>query len=128
MKSKFVPSSPTEAARKSTGSALRRTVSDATRGTEIERPAPEMLRVKARLVNAIADIMKASRINQTAAAERMGMSQPDVSKMLRGEFRPISLEKLMSCLVALHRPVTISIDPAVTTRSKARITVVDRVR
>ena len=67
-------------------------------------------------------------MTQTAAAEQMGMSQPDVSKMIRGEFRPISIEKLMSCLVALHRPVTISIDPAVTTRSKARIAVVNRVR
>lgn len=84
--------------------------------------------VKARLVNAIADIMEACRMTQAAAAERMGMSQPDVSKMLRGEFRPISLEKLMICLVALHRPVTISIDPAVTVRSKARIAVIDRVR
>lgn len=65
---------------------------------------------------------------QTARAERMGMSQPDVSKMLRGESGPISLEKLMGCLLALHRPVTISFDPAETTRSKARITVVDRVR
>jgi predicted XRE-type DNA-binding protein len=37
------------------------------------------------------------------------MSQPDVSKMLKGQFRPLSLERLIRCLVALGQSVTIEV-------------------
>ena len=39
------------------------------------------------------------------------MSQPDVSKMLRGEFRQFSVERLLRFLVALNHDVEIVIKP-----------------
>ena len=45
--------------------------------------------------------MRARRLKQVDAAAMFGIRQPDVSKMLRGEFRQFSVERLMRFLVAL---------------------------
>ena len=65
--------------------------------------------LKAELVRRIAAQIEAERLTQAEAAHRMGLSQPDVSKMLGGQFRPVSLERLMQCLVALGQSITIDI-------------------
>jgi predicted XRE-type DNA-binding protein len=67
---------------------------------------------KADLVHRIGELIEEQGLTQAQAAERMGMSQPDVSKMLRGLFRPISMEKLFECLKALGQDVVISIKPS----------------
>ena len=72
---------------------------------------PEEHALKAELVRQIATTMKELQLTQTAAAARLGVEQPDVSKMLKGQFRPISLERLMYCLVALGQSVTIAVGP-----------------
>ena len=43
--------------------------------------------------------------------------QPDVSKMLRGEFRQFSVERLLRFLVALDRDVQIVVKPHRDTRN-----------
>jgi len=40
-------------------------------------------------------------------ADLLGIRQPDVSKMLRGEFRQFSVERLLRFLVALNQDVEI---------------------
>jgi len=40
-----------------------------------------------------------------------GIRQPDVSKMLRGEFRQFSVERLLRFLVALDHDVQIVVKP-----------------
>jgi len=72
---------------------------------------------KARLVSQIGKAIEALALTQTAAAEQMGLSQPDLSKLLRGQFRPVSIERLMLCLVALGRSVKIMVEGP--TESKA---------
>lgn len=72
-------------------------------------PDAETHLIKAELVRRIGLLIEAAKLTQTDAAQRMEMTQPDVSKMLRGQFRPISLEKLMQCLVALGQSVTIDV-------------------
>ena len=67
--------------------------------------------LKAELVRRIGRLIDATKLTQAEAAERMSMTQPDVSKMLKGQFRPMSLEKLMRCLVALGQSVTINVGP-----------------
>jgi len=42
-------------------------------------------------------------LKQAEAAELLGIKQPDVSKMLRGEFRQFSVERLLQFLVSLDR-------------------------
>ena len=53
---------------------------------------PETHLLKAGLVTRIRDIISANKLNQTEAAVRMGLSQPDVSRLLRGQFRDVSVE------------------------------------
>ena len=67
--------------------------------------------VKAQLVFKIDAILKARGLKQVEAAELFGVRQPDVSKMLRGEFRQFSVERLLRFLVALDQDVGIVVKP-----------------
>ena len=67
--------------------------------------------VKAQLVFKIDTIMKKRRMKQIEAAALFGVRQPDISKMLRGEFRQFSVERLMRFLVALNQDVEIVVRP-----------------
>jgi predicted XRE-type DNA-binding protein len=60
---------------------------------------PEEHALKADLVRQIAAVMTEQKLTQTAAARRLGIAQPDVSKLLRGHFRQFSVERLMRFLV-----------------------------
>lgn len=68
--------------------------------------APEML-VKAQLVMEIAKILSEREYSQQQAAKIMGLTQPRLSKILRGQFRGISEAKLMECLIRLGCEVKI---------------------
>ncbi len=78
---------------------------------------PETHLIKAELVRRIGLLIEAGPMTQAEAARRMGMTQPDVSKMLRGHFRPISLERLMTCLIALGQSVTIDVSSSSSARA-----------
>lgn len=67
----------------------------------------EQMLVKAQLVSKIADILRERGWTQQHAAQILGISQPKLSKMLRGQFRGISEIKMMDCLVRLGRDVKI---------------------
>ncbi len=56
-------------------------------------------------------ILKRRRLKQVEAAEIFGVRQPDVSKMLRGDFRQFSVGRLLRFLVALDQDVEIVIRP-----------------
>ena len=65
--------------------------------------------VKAELVSRIDDIVRDRGITQTEAARLMGLSQPDVSRLLRGDFREYSLERLFRLLTTLGRDIDIDL-------------------
>ena len=67
--------------------------------------------VKAQLVFKIDSLMKERGLKQVEAAGLFGIRQPDVSKMLRGEFRQFSVERLLRFLVALDQDVEIVVKP-----------------
>lgn|ERR1019366_2679843 len=67
--------------------------------------------VKAQLVFKIDTLLKKRRLKQVDAAELFGIRQPDVSNMLRGEFRQFSVERLLRFLVALNQDVEIVVRP-----------------
>ena len=67
--------------------------------------------VKAQLVFKIDAIMKERRLKQVEAAALFGVRQPDISMMLRGEFRQFSVERLLRFLVALNQDVEIVVKP-----------------
>jgi predicted XRE-type DNA-binding protein len=70
------------------------------------KDAEEML-VKAQLVVKIAQILRERGWSQQQAAKVLGLTQPKLSKMLRGQFRGISEMKMVDCLVRLGRAVRI---------------------
>ena len=62
---------------------------------------------KEQLVFKIDAILKARGLKQVEAAALFGVRQPDVSNLLRGEFRQFSVERLLRFLVALDQDVEI---------------------
>jgi predicted XRE-type DNA-binding protein len=67
--------------------------------------------IKAQLVYKIDTLLKRRGLKQAEAAALFGVRQPDVSKMLRGEFRQFSVERLLRFLVALDQDVSIVVRP-----------------
>lgn len=68
---------------------------------------PEEHALKAELVRQITGTLRELGLTQAAAAARLGVTQPEVSKMLRGHFRQFSVERLLRFLVSLGRDVEI---------------------
>ena len=65
--------------------------------------------VKAELVTRIDAIVRQRGLTQAEAGRLLGLSQPDVSRLLRGDFREYSLERLLRLLTALGRDIDIVI-------------------
>lgn len=65
--------------------------------------------LKAGLVSRIQEVINEQKMTQTVAAKRMGLSQPDVSRLLKGHFRDISVERLMRLLTRLGCEIDIVI-------------------
>jgi predicted XRE-type DNA-binding protein len=74
---------------------------------DIGVPNAEEHLVKAALVFHIDGLLKNRGLKQMEAARLFGIRQPDVSKMLRGEFRQFSVERLLRFLAALDQDVEI---------------------
>ncbi len=74
-------------------------------------PNAEEMLVKAQLVSKISEILRERGLSQQQAAKVLGLTQPKLSKMLRGQFRGISEMKMMDCLLRLGRPVKIVVGP-----------------
>lgn len=81
---------------------------------------PEGMFVKAQLVTKIAEILAERCYTQTKAADILGVPQPKLSRILRGQFRGVSERKLMDCLAKLGRDVDIVVHRASPHRRTAR--------
>lgn len=78
---------------------------------DIGVPNAEEHLVKAQLVFKIDTLLKKRKLKQVEAARLLGIRQPDVSNMLRGEFRQFSVERLLRFLVNLKQDVEIVVRP-----------------
>jgi len=85
--------------------------------------AEEML-VKATLVRKISEIIRSKGLTQVETARILGLTQPKVSALLRGQFRGISERKLIDCLTSLGRDVEIVVKDAPRRREGGKLTVV----
>ena len=72
----------------------------------------EKLKIKTGLVIEIRKAMKSRGLTQQVAAKRMGITQPKVSDMMRGDFTNLSERKLMDCLTRLGYDIEIKVRPA----------------
>jgi predicted XRE-type DNA-binding protein len=75
--------------------------------------------LKARVALAISQLIKSQELTQTAAADRMGIGQPDVSKLLKGRLGGFSLERLLDFFTALGGDVEIKLKLKPQTRANA---------
>ena len=74
-------------------------------------PNAEEHQLKAALVVQLKRLMAEREITQTEAAKLVEMKQPDLSKLLRGQFKLVSVEKLMRMLTAFDQDVEITVKP-----------------
>ena len=75
-------------------------------------PDADKLKIESGLVIEITKAMRTMGITQKAAAEHMGISEPKVSAMLRGDFTNLSERKLRDCLSRLGYDIEIKVRPA----------------
>ena len=74
----------------------------------------EKLKIKAGLVIEIRNAMRSLGLTQLEAAKRMGITQPKVSDMMRGDFTNLSERKLMDCLTRMGYDIEIKVRRAKT--------------
>ncbi len=74
-------------------------------------PDAEKLKIKTGLVIEIRKAMRRLDLTQQEAAKRMGLTQPKVSDMMRGDFSNLSERKLMDCLTRLGYNIEIKVRP-----------------
>lgn len=72
----------------------------------------EKQKVKSGLAIEIIKNIRRLELSQTAAGERMGISQAKVSNLFRGDFTNLSERKLMECLNRLGCDIEIVIKPS----------------
>lgn len=72
----------------------------------------DKLKIKTGLVIEIRKAMQSLGLTQQSAAKRMGITQPKVSDMMRGDLTNLSERKLMDCLTRLGYDIEIKIRPA----------------
>jgi predicted XRE-type DNA-binding protein len=77
---------------------------------QLGMPDAEEHYLKAELVLRVGKAIKTLRLTQSAAARRIGSTQPELSKILRGKFSQVSLERLMRFLTALGCHIEIKIE------------------
>lgn len=76
--------------------------------------------IKAEIALGIAARIKSKGLTQAQASKLIGLAQPDVSKLLRGQFSGYSYERLFGFLVALGERVKIEVSDA-KTKKQARV-------
>jgi len=75
-------------------------------------PDAEKLKIKSGLVIEITRAVRQLGLTQEEAGRRMGIPQPKVSALLRGDFANLSERKLMDCLNRLGYDIEIKVKPA----------------
>jgi predicted XRE-type DNA-binding protein len=65
--------------------------------------------IKAELVLRVDKAIKSLGLTQRAAAQQIGTTQPELSKILGGKFSEVSLERLMRFMTALGYDIEIKI-------------------
>jgi predicted XRE-type DNA-binding protein len=77
--------------------------------------------LKAQIVAEIYRLAAANKMTQAQTGKRLGISQPEVSRMFKGHFREYSIERLMEFLTSFDRDVEIVVRPR-KSRKVGRIT------
>jgi len=82
------------------------------------------MQVKAILAAKIGEIIRHRHLTQVQASEILGIPQPKLSGMLRGQFRGISEAKMLECMNRLGRDVEIVVSKPSRTRATGSTSVI----
>ena len=88
---------------------------------DLNLPDAEPHFLKAQIVSEIYRLIKDRKLTQARAGKRMGISQPEVSRMFKGYFREYSIDRLMEFLTLFDRDVEIVVKPHRKTGKTGRI-------
>src|SRR5437764_6564047 len=78
---------------------------------DLRLPDAEAHFLKAQIVSEIYRLTNGRKLTQAQAGKRMGISQPEVSRMFKGHFREYSIDRLMGFLTSFDRDVEIVVRP-----------------
>ena len=86
-------------------------------------PDPGVCKAKSLILMAIEDAIHEQGLTQRPAAKRMGLTQPEVSNLLRGRMDGFSMDRLFRCLNALGVDVEIRLLPKPADRDQGEVCV-----
>ena len=81
---------------------------------------------KAELTYQISKRIKVLKLTQSQAGVRLGLSQPDVSRLMKGRRSGFSTDRLLALLTALDLDIEIVVRPADPSLQAPRVRVEDR--
>ena len=89
---------------------------------DIGLPDADQHALKADIVISLAKLIASKKLSQVKASRFIGISQPDLSRLLRGHFAGFSMDRLLQALLALGSDVEIRVKkPSANRRGKARV-------
>lgn len=80
---------------------------------------------KARIAHEVCELIHRQSLNQTEAAELLGVDQPMVSALMRGRLQGCSTDRLLRFLTALGQDVDIVIHPGKSGPRAAKIRITE---
>ena len=89
---------------------------------ELGSPDADTHFLKAQIVAELYRLAQDRRLTQAKAGALMGISQPEVSRLFKGNFREYSVERLMGFLTTFDRDVEIVVKPREKGGRRGRIT------
>ena len=79
---------------------------------DLRLPDARELSLKTSFAFKIGQVMRDQQLTQKKAADLAGVSQPDISRILRGEFRDVSTDRLIKILLGLRAELDITVSHA----------------
>jgi predicted XRE-type DNA-binding protein len=92
---------------------------------DLELPGAATEFVKAQLTYQLAKRIETLGLTQIAAAERLGLSQPDVSRLMKNRPTGFSTGRLLALLSALDLDIDIVLRPASTAPHSGKVRVLE---
>jgi predicted XRE-type DNA-binding protein len=89
---------------------------------DLELPDAEGLLLKSGIVIELHRLIKERGLTQVKAAKLLGITQPDLSHLLRGDFEDYSAERLMKMLTVFEQDIEIVMKPHRQSGVRGRIT------
>lgn len=93
-------------------SKIEYTVSSGNVFADLGVPNPEEALAKAELAHKITLLVRSKGLTQVQTASLLGVDQPKVSALMRGQLSGFSLERLLRFLLLLGQDVKITVQPS----------------